>query len=159
MKATNKSPRGRLADGAPNPVDVHVGARMRLRRTLLGLSQEQLGAAIGLTFQQIQKYERGANRIGASRLFDLAQVLDVPVSYFFDDMTDSVRAASPVAVITGVAPGSRTIPAETDPFARREVLDLARDFLRMPRPSRDSVRAIIRAVLANTEASTAAAAE
>src|ERR1700681_831166 len=69
-----------------NPVDVHVGSRVPLRRTLLGMSQEKLGDAIGLTFQQVQKYERGANRIGASRLFDLSRVLDVPVSFFFEDM-------------------------------------------------------------------------
>ncbi len=56
--------------GKPNPIDVHVGSRVRLRRTLLGMSQEKLGEAIGLTFQQVQKYERGANRIGAGRLFD-----------------------------------------------------------------------------------------
>ena len=66
--------------GRPNPVDVHVGARVRLRRTLLGMSQEKLGDAIGLTFQQVQKYERGANRIGSSRLFDLSRVLDVPIA-------------------------------------------------------------------------------
>ena len=75
----------------PNPVDVRVGARLRLRRNMLGLSQEKLGELIGLTFQQIQKYERGANRIGASRLYELSRVLDVPVSFFFDD-TDPVRA-------------------------------------------------------------------
>src|SRR5207344_3086974 len=69
-----------------HPVDVHVGARMRQRRTLLGMSQEKLGTAVGLTFQQIQKYERGSNRIGSSRLFEFAKVLDVPVSYFFDEM-------------------------------------------------------------------------
>jgi len=153
-----RSTRGRLDDGSANPVDVHVGARMRLRRTLLGLSQEKMGEAIGLTFQQVQKYERGANRIGASRLFDLAQVLDVPVSYFFDDMPDSVRAASPVAVITGTAPARGAAP-EIDPLARREVQDLARDFLRLPRPARDSVRKIIRAVLASTDAPTTIAAE
>ncbi|MDP9128029.1 MAG: helix-turn-helix domain-containing protein, partial [Pseudomonadota bacterium] len=73
--------RGR-AEG-PDPVDIHVGARLRLRRNLLGLSQEQLGKATGLTFQQIQKYERGTNRMGASRLFQLAQILDVQVSWFF----------------------------------------------------------------------------
>src|SRR5438876_11990831 len=79
----------------PNPVDVHVGSRVRLRRTLLGMSQEKLGDAIGLTFQQVQKYERGANRVGSSRLFDLARVLDVPVSYFFDEMSASTSARSP----------------------------------------------------------------
>src|SRR3546814_19541489 len=81
--------------GSPNPVDVHVGGRVRLRRTLLGLSQEKLGEALGLTFQQVQKYERGANRIGASRMFDLSRVLDVPVSFFFDDMPQDVAMQPP----------------------------------------------------------------
>src|SRR3546814_15533847 len=79
-------PPGDRREGGPNPVDVHVGSRVRLRRTLLGMSQEKLGEAIGLTLQQVQKYERGANRIGASRLFDLSRVLDVPVDFFFDEM-------------------------------------------------------------------------
>ena len=82
---------GRRNGDKPNPIDIHVGSRVRLRRNMLGLSQEKLGGAIGLTFQQVQKYERGANRIGASRLHDLSRVLDVPVSFFFDDM-DPVRA-------------------------------------------------------------------
>src|SRR3954468_13647460 len=82
---------GRPKMETPNPIDVRVGARLRLRRNRLGLSQEKLGEAIGLTFQQVQKYERGANRIGASRLHELSRVLDVPVSFFFDD-TDPVRA-------------------------------------------------------------------
>src|SRR6266508_6058660 len=67
-------------------VDVHVGLRMRQRRTLLAMSQSKLGDAVGLTFQQVQKYERGSNRMGLSRLFEFAKVLDVPVSYFFDEM-------------------------------------------------------------------------
>ncbi|KXV00373.1 transcriptional regulator [Gluconobacter potus] len=74
-------------------MDVHVGNRIRLRRTLMGLSQEKLGEALGLTFQQIQKYERGANRVGASRLYDLAQVLDVPIGFFFDDMQEARPSA------------------------------------------------------------------
>src|SRR5215216_762258 len=82
---------GRPRIETPNPIDVRVGARLRLRRKMLGLSQEKLGEAIGLTFQQIQKYERGANRIGASRLYELSRVLDMPVSFFFED-TDPVRA-------------------------------------------------------------------
>ena len=68
-----------------SPIDAHVGARIRLRRTLMGMSQERLGEALGLTFQQVQKYERGVNRVGASRLFDLSRVLDVPISFFFDE--------------------------------------------------------------------------
>lgn len=73
----------------PNPVDVHVGSRVRLRRMLLGLSQEKLGEQLGLTFQQIQKYEKGVNRIGASRLYDLSRVLGVGVDFFFDDFKAS----------------------------------------------------------------------
>ena len=69
----------------PNPIDVHVGSRVRLRRMLMGISQEKLGEQLGLTFQQVQKYEKGVNRIGASRLFDIANVLNVPVQFFYDD--------------------------------------------------------------------------
>src|ERR671924_1655073 len=83
--------RGRSPSGKPNPIDVHVGSRIRLRRTLLGMSQQKLGEAIGLTFQQVQKYERGANRVGSSRLYDLSRVLDVPVSYFFEDMAPGAQ--------------------------------------------------------------------
>ncbi|MGQ9367407.1 helix-turn-helix domain-containing protein [Azospirillum sp. ST 5-10] len=111
----------------PNPIDVHVGARLRLRRTLLGLSQEKLGEAVGITFQQLQKYERGSNRISASRLFNLAQVLNVPVSFFFDDMGpgDEVDSAVPQ-------------PTETDEFesmAKRETLELVRAYYRIGDPS------------------------
>ena len=101
----------------PNPVDVRVGARLRLRRNMLGLSQEKLGQAIGLTFQQVQKYERGANRIGASRLHELSRALDVPVSFFFDD-TDPVRAPA-----TG---GFAEPPAEafeSDPLRKQETVE------------------------------------
>lgn len=69
----------------PNPIDIHVGGRVRFRRMLLGMSQEKLGERLGLTFQQVQKYEKGINRIGASRLFDLSQVLGVPVQFFYDE--------------------------------------------------------------------------
>lgn len=69
----------------PNPIDVHVGSRIRLRRTMLGMSQEKLGEALGITFQQIQKYEKGTNRVGASRLQNISTILNVPVSFFFED--------------------------------------------------------------------------
>lgn len=74
-----------MADN-PDPIDIHVGQRVRLRRNLLGMSQQKLGDAVGLTFQQIQKYERGANRMGASRLYQFSRILDVPVSFFFEDI-------------------------------------------------------------------------
>lgn len=111
--------------GNPNPVDIHVGARVRLRRTLLGMSQERLGEALGLTFQQVQKYERGANRIGASRLFDLARALQVPVGFFFDDLPDAVAdGETPIAAVHG-----------DDPMQRRETIELVRAFYRIANPT------------------------
>jgi transcriptional regulator with XRE-family HTH domain len=104
--------------GNPNPIDVHVGSRVRLRRTLLGMSQEKLGDAIGLTFQQVQKYERGTNRVGSSRLFDRARVLDVPVSFFFDEMSASTSARSPGRL--------RAYYRITDPRVRKRVFELTK---------------------------------
>jgi len=109
----------------PNPVDIHVGSRVRLRRTLLGMSQEKLGTAVGLTFQQIQKYERGANRIGSSRLFQFAQVLDVPVSFFFDDMPEEIARSQPGASLNA------SESFQQDQFARRETLELVRAYYKI----------------------------
>ena len=81
-----RSSRGRTPQGEPNPIDVHVGNRIRLRRTLLGLSQEKLASLLGLTFQQVQKYERGMNRVGASRLWDIGKVLEEDEVYDSDPM-------------------------------------------------------------------------
>ena len=110
-----------------NAVDVHVGKRVRLRRTLLGMSQEQLGVSLNITFQQVQKYERGANRISASRLWDIGQILDVEISYFFDDMTDDTMRSSPRRVSRG-----ENIYLDDDnvrdPLARRETLELVRTY-------------------------------
>jgi len=125
---------GRMASqGFPNPIDVHVGARIRQRRTLLGMSQEKLGEAIGLTFQQVQKYERGANRVGSSRLFDLARVLDVPVSYFFEDMSAGTASKSP-SRLRGLAE-PKPEPFEPDPLAKRETLELVRAYYRIADPA------------------------
>ena len=71
----------------PNPIDIHVGARVRLRRNQLGLTLMTLAKAVGVTYQQLQKYERGVNRVGASRLFNLSRALDVPISFFFEDLS------------------------------------------------------------------------
>lgn len=123
-------------DRTPNPVDVHVGSRVRLRRLLLGLSQDKLGEELGVTFQQVQKYERGANRIGASRLFRVSQVLGVPVSFFFEgleagevagfaegDQTplidDFINSSEGVALASAFA-------QIRDPAVRRKLLELAR---------------------------------
>ncbi len=121
-------------DGRPSPIDVHVGSRIRLRRTLLGMSQERLGEALGLTFQQVQKYERGVNRVGASRLFDLSRVLDVPISFFFDDMPD--RLASSLGHTTrrsGTSEAQDNFADDT--MNRRETLELVRAYYRIADPS------------------------
>ena len=81
----------------PNPIDIHVGSRVRLRRMMLGMSQEKLGEQLGITFQQIQKYEKGTNRIGASRLQNIARVLSVPVSFFFEDAPGGAAQTAGVA--------------------------------------------------------------
>ncbi len=123
--AKSKSRRGR--GRGIGPIDVHVGARVRQRRTLLGMNQTALGDVIGVTFQQVQKYENGANRISASRLFGLSGVLDVPVQFFFDDMPNAVAASSP-------AQGGRAkkpVSYEPDPMATRETLELVRAYYKI----------------------------
>jgi transcriptional regulator with XRE-family HTH domain len=151
---------GRPKSETPNPIDVTVGSRVRLRRNMLGLSQEKLGEAIGLTFQQVQKYERGANRIGASRLHELSRVLDVPISFFFDD-TDPVRApaipggfAEPPAEAFESDPLRKPEAAElidayfkiTDQTVRRRLLDLAKALAAEGEPAgeKDPARAVTR---------------
>ncbi len=116
---------------APNPVDVHVGTRVRLRRTLLGMTQTGLGQAIGLTFQQVQKYERGVNRIGSSRLYDLARVLDVPVNFFFDDMPKDVASKSNAAS-SGPPEGAEAF--DPDIVSKRETLELVRAYYKIDSP-------------------------
>jgi transcriptional regulator with XRE-family HTH domain len=117
-----------VAKYGPNPVDVHVGSRVRLRRTLLGMSQEKLGEALGLTFQQVQKYERGVNRIGASRLFHLSQILDVPVSFFFDEMPELSPDAMP-----GLTEKKQE-EFQPDPLVKRETLELVRAYYKIRDP-------------------------
>src|ERR1700710_2338938 len=116
-----------------HPVDVHVGARMRQRRSLLGMSQTNLGTAVGLTFQQIQKYERGANRIGSSRLFEFAKVLDVPVSYFFDEMPSNALAGRPMwgRGKKGFGEAATPFEREKDPLIERETLELVRAYYKI----------------------------
>ena len=126
----------------PNPVDIHVGKRVRLRRTLLGISQEKLGKAINLTFQQVQKYERGTNRIGSSRLYQLSQVLDIPVSYFFDDL--------PIEITARKSPGLADVKVASfqgDPLVKRETLELVRAYYRITDPSvRKRIFELVKAV-------------
>ncbi len=110
----------------PNPIDIHVGARVRLRRNQLGLTLMTLAKAVGVTYQQLQKYERGVNRVGASRLFNLGRALDVPVSFFFEDL-------SPAAAGGGKrrTRGLSEAPAavlEPDSLSKRETVELIRAY-------------------------------
>lgn len=126
-----------------NLIDEHVGARIRLRRMLLGMSQEKLGESLGLTFQQVQKYEKGVNRIGASRLFDLAQVLGVPVQFFYDEL-------SATAAESGYAIGFAEKPQESyvvDFLGSRDGLELNKAFVRITDPKvRRSVIDLVRSL-------------
>jgi transcriptional regulator with XRE-family HTH domain len=133
----------RARDPRSSMIGAHVGRRIRLRRTMLGISQGELGAALGVTFQQIQKYESGANRIGASRLFDLVQVLDVPIGYFFDEMPEGVQALqgldqppeAPLDHMTG------------DTLHQRETLQLIRAYYSITDPAvRKRVMALLRSL-------------
>jgi transcriptional regulator with XRE-family HTH domain len=123
----------------PNPIDIHVGSRVRLRRMMLGMSQERLGESLGITFQQIQKYEKGTNRIGASRLQHIARVLSVPVSFFFEDAPGTPGDQQPgmaepksthyVVDFLSSAEGlqlNKAFIRIKDPKLRRKIIDLVR---------------------------------
>ena len=115
--------------GKSSPVDVHVGARVRQRRTLLGMTQAMLGDALGLSFQQVQKYERGTHRISAGKLFRLSQVLDMPINYFFEDMPPEVAAISPATKGRGRA---KKLPGyDLDPMTTQETMSLVRAYYKI----------------------------
>ncbi|WP_395673295.1 helix-turn-helix domain-containing protein [Inquilinus sp.] len=109
-----------ITEDGPDPVDVHVGTRLRQRRTLLGMSQEKLAAAFGVSFQQIQKYERGANRVSASRLHQLTRILNVPVGYFFEGMTAEGQNGTAIHPVH-----------DSEMVASRETLELVRAYYKI----------------------------
>ncbi len=113
----------------PNPIDKHVGSRVRMRRMMLGMSQEKLGDALALTFQQVQKYEKGTNRIGASRLQQISQILQVPVAFFFE--------GAPILPEGAVSTGLQEAPSPayvSDFLATSDGLSLTKAFMRIPDP-------------------------
>jgi transcriptional regulator with XRE-family HTH domain len=126
--------RTRDQDGSPNPTDLYVGKRLRARRTILGLTQEKLSDVLGLTFQQIQKYERGTNRIGASRLLELSTALSVPVGYFFEGI-ETVAAGLAEEPADYVPPAIPTLGSDALELLRLfqsiEDAKLRRDVLRI----------------------------
>jgi transcriptional regulator with XRE-family HTH domain len=111
-----------------NPVDAHVGHRVRLRRMLVGMSQERLGELLGLTFQQVQKYEKGVNRIGAGRLFEMSEILGVPVSFFYEDIDAGTSQSGP-----GFAEGAKgeSAPSVMEFISSGEGLQLSLAFMRI----------------------------
>ena len=139
----------RMAGKKPNPVDAHVGSRVRLRRMLLGMSQERLGESMGLTFQQVQKYEKGVNRIGASRLFQISKILDVPVQFFFEEAPHSGDGNA----VRGMAePDSEAFIIEF--LNSREGLELNRAFVKIADAKvRKSVVDLVRALSGRSSAS------
>jgi transcriptional regulator with XRE-family HTH domain len=132
-KRQRKSSGRMTSKGFPNPIDVHVGSRIRMRRTLLGISQTALADAIGLTFQQVQKYEKGVNRVSSSRLVDLANALDLTIPYFFEEMSATVQGQTPAMLMD-----MKKLPqpdGERDPKAKRETLELVRAYYRITDPA------------------------
>ncbi len=124
-----------MPNKSPNPVDIQVGARVRMRRMLVGLSQEKLGERVGLTFQQIQKYEKGTNRISASRMQQISEALSVPVSYFFEGSRSTSeegfaeKSAPFIADFLGTSEGlqlNKAFLRVKDPKVRRKIVDLVR---------------------------------
>jgi transcriptional regulator with XRE-family HTH domain len=132
----------------PSPVDVHVGKRVWQRRKLLGMTQTDLGDALGLTFQQVQKYEKGTNRISSSRLYELARVFDAPVEYFFDDLPPEVAAMSPAG---GGGKAKKPANYEPNPMVKRETLELVRAYYKIEDPNvRKRVYELIKGVGADS---------
>jgi transcriptional regulator with XRE-family HTH domain len=130
----------------PNPIDIHVGSRIRLRRNMLGMSQEKLGESLGITFQQIQKYEKGTNRVGASRLQAIASILNVPVAFFFEDAPGH-ETGSP----GGLAEDNSTTYV-VDFLNSPEGLQLNRAFVRISDPKvRRKVVDLVKALAADDE--------
>lgn len=125
--------RTKTEEDGPNPVDIHVGARVKARRLILGLSQEELAKAIGLTFQQVQKYERGTNRISVSRLVDICRTLKAPVDYFFEGSFSLARPSGKSAMLRGFS-DTKQEPLEEDPLMKKDVLELVRAYSKIKSP-------------------------
>ena len=130
---------------AYNAIDVHVGARLRARRRFLRLSQTAVGNAIGVSFQQLRKYENGHNRISAGRLYDLAQVLGVDIAYFFDEIDPATHNESPVQVRHRESKQSFQEPSGSeDPFEMRETWELVQAYYKISNPTvRDHFRSLV----------------
>lgn len=135
MSKTAAMPRTRPEDEGPHPVDTHVGAKVKSRRLMLGLSQEELAKSIGLTFQQVQKYERGTNRISVSRLMDIARALKTPLDYFTDGIASMAEGRGGKAAMRGVSDVKQAAFDDVDTMTKKDVLELVRAYQRISTPA------------------------
>ena len=133
MAESKKNVRGRMKDREPNPVDVYAGQRMRLRRVMLKMSQQALAWKLGLTFQQVQKYEKGENRIGFSRICDIADVLGTTLDYFRDGMGKKTAENSPMRLVNPPEVEAEEIAEirEEDPLKKTETLELIKNYYKI----------------------------
>jgi len=129
---------------SPNPIDIHVGSRVRMRRNLVGYSQEKLGEMLGLTFQQVQKYEKGTNRVSASRLYQIGKILSVPVQFFYDDLPEEIESSQ-----YGFAESATEAPI-MDFLSSSEGLQLNKAFASIEEPAvRRKVVELVKAIAGN----------
>jgi transcriptional regulator with XRE-family HTH domain len=131
MKSRGRGRQPGTRGGGPDPIDIHVGKRIKLRRTLLHISQEQLAGDIGVTFQQVQKYESGHNRVSASRLFDISRVLNCPISYFFEDIGPETTGVRTTPSARSAEDLAEEVAEDADPMQRTETLELVRAYWRL----------------------------
>ena len=135
MSKSAAMPRTRPEDEGPHPVDTHVGAKVKSRRLMLGLSQEELAKSIGLTFQQVQKYERGTNRISVSRLIDIARALKTPLEYFTDGIATLAEGMRSKTAMRGVSDVKQAAFDDVDTMTKKDVLELVRAYQRISTPA------------------------
>lgn len=120
IRTTVIKSRGKMMNGEANPIDIYVENRLRLRQEMLKISQMELASLLSITFQQVQKYEKGTNRMGASRIWDMASVLKVPINYFYEGIDDKIAKYSPRRLY-GVNDGYVSVDTETDPLLKKAI--------------------------------------
>ena len=143
-----------MMNGEANPIDIYVGNRLRLRREMLKISQIKLASLLGITFQQVQKYEKGTNRIGASRIWDMDSVLKVSVNYFYAGIDEKIDKYSPRRFY-GINDGTVLVDTETDPLLKKSNIELINAFEKIKNPKlqqsiRDMIVSLSKSMLCNS---------
>lgn len=154
IRTTVIKSRGKMMNGEANPIDIYVGNRLRLRREMLKISQIKLASLLGITFQQVQKYEKGTNRIGASRIWDMDSVLKVSVNYFYAGIDEKIDKYSPRRFY-GINDGTVLVDTETDPLLKKSNIELINAFEKIKNPKlqqsiRDMIVSLSKSMLCNS---------